>query len=304
MLRARLNHTLAAPGGRGWGVLRPLELADGSTLIVRDSAPDEESGPLVMAVHGLGGSDQGLRSVIAPIAAEGTRVVAVNLPGMGVTRVQSQRGDLDFLLGLIVEVIEVVSPGEPVVLVGHSFGATLVAHLAARYAQLVSQLVLLCPVTIAPARRHGRRAALSVKGADAWQQLCAKLPTPWGHWALLVGGIASNTALTRQGIGGRVRISRGSVEKLPLRKDLDYFFLQHLEASRHDVGEVAEQVTVPVTIVSGTKDPFAPGETVVELAKIMGARLVRVKGAGHLAQHEDPAPLVKAVRDAVEAART
>lgn len=100
-------------------------------------------GALLLLVHGLGGSIANWEVVGPRLTAKG-RVVAIDLPGFGLTpprkgwSLQTQRDT-------IIEVVEAL--GGKGTLVGNSLGGLLAEMVASDRADLVSNLVLIAPAT-------------------------------------------------------------------------------------------------------------------------------------------------------------
>jgi lipase len=121
-----------------------------SVAYVRESVPVDggdlavgvwgETGPLVVAVHGITASHLSWKLVAEELGAD-HRVVAVDLRGRGRSR------DLPGPYGIarhaadVAAVIEAYSDG-PVVVAGHSMGGFVAVELARRYPHLVRRLVL------------------------------------------------------------------------------------------------------------------------------------------------------------------
>lgn len=103
----------------------------------------DPDGPLVVCVHGLGGSAITF-DLIAPLLAARCRVYAIDLVGHGRTpalgrsaTVGENRRVLDHFLAEVV--------GEPAILVGNSMGGLLSAFQAAKRPESVAGLVLVSP---------------------------------------------------------------------------------------------------------------------------------------------------------------
>jgi pimeloyl-ACP methyl ester carboxylesterase len=106
-------------------------------------------GPTFLLVHGLGGSHANF-AALAPLLAPHGRVLAVDLPGFGL----SPPGDgshMEAHDAAVARVIDLVRSGTfagasaPVVLVGNSMGGVVVIHYAARRPADVRALCLVCP---------------------------------------------------------------------------------------------------------------------------------------------------------------
>lgn len=97
------------------------------------------SGPAVLLVHCLGGDRNEWREVSARLAKSHT-VIAVDLPGHGQTPAVGQPS-LDALADDLATLLR-AEKATPAVVIGHSLGGGVAAHLAERHAELVAALVV------------------------------------------------------------------------------------------------------------------------------------------------------------------
>jgi pimeloyl-ACP methyl ester carboxylesterase len=121
---------------------------DGPVHYVDFGGPDD--GPLVVCVHGLGGSHANWVGV-APQLARTCRVFALDLAGFGLTRAQGRSTSVPANTSLVhrfmtevAPTLDGVRPGPPV-LVGNSMGGLIVALEAADHPRDVAAAVLLDP---------------------------------------------------------------------------------------------------------------------------------------------------------------
>ena len=111
-----------------------------------------EDGPLLLLVHGLGGSVLNW-AAIAPTLAETCRVMAIDLVGFGRTQPLGRSPHIDDNRDLLIRFIDEVI-GHPVILVGNSMGGLLSMLVADARPDLVSGLVLVDPaVPVGPTAR-------------------------------------------------------------------------------------------------------------------------------------------------------
>lgn len=101
-------------------------------------------GPLVLAVHGLGGSGRYWHGLERRLGAERT-IVAPDLPGFGSSDRPESDVDRELLLSDLDAVIEAEAGGEPVQVVGHSLGSVLAALWVSRNAHRVRSLAMASP---------------------------------------------------------------------------------------------------------------------------------------------------------------
>lgn len=101
-------------------------------------------GPIVLAVHGLGGSGRYWRGLAERVDG-GCTIVAPDLAGFGAS--DPPDGDIDrsMLLADLGAVVEAHAPGEPLRAVGHSLGGVLAALWTARNVDRVGSLAMASP---------------------------------------------------------------------------------------------------------------------------------------------------------------
>jgi pimeloyl-ACP methyl ester carboxylesterase len=102
------------------------------------------SGPAVVCVHGLAGSAVNW-SAIAPLLAGTCRMLAVDLPGHGLTPSQGRGTGAPALQALLHRFIEAVPTG-PVILFGNSMGGMISLLEASAVPAAVAGVVLIDPV--------------------------------------------------------------------------------------------------------------------------------------------------------------
>lgn len=101
---------------------------------------DVGTGPLLLLLHGAGGSTQSFRHLI-PLLAETYRVVAIDLPGQGFTRLGAQaRCGLETMAEDIAALCELES-WRPHAIIGHSAGAAVAFDLATRLPTPPAQVI-------------------------------------------------------------------------------------------------------------------------------------------------------------------
>ncbi|HTK67577.1 MAG TPA: alpha/beta hydrolase [Pseudonocardia sp.] len=133
--------------------------------------PGTDRPPMVL-VHGLGGSHLNWVSV-APELARHTRVVAIDLPGFGLTptlgRSAAVRANAELLARFVDEVV-----GAPAILVGNSMGGMISLLVADAHPRSVAALVLVNPSVPQPAYTLDREVALAV-GTTALPMIGARI---------------------------------------------------------------------------------------------------------------------------------
>lgn len=104
-------------------------------------------GPPVLFLHGWGLSPRTYQRLLNRIAHGGYRVLAPSLPGFGRSQpVPLREQSVEGVASHVAEVIEALALQGPLPVIGHSFGGGVALKLAANRPDLVSSLLLVCPV--------------------------------------------------------------------------------------------------------------------------------------------------------------
>lgn len=122
---------------------RRLDLAGVSTAVLEGG-----NGPQVVLLHGPGAHASAWIEVIR-ILVRSYRVIAPDLPGQGASVVRDGALDANRLLAWLGELFEQTCR-TPAMLVGHLTGGALAARFAAGLDHLVSRLILVTPMGLAP----------------------------------------------------------------------------------------------------------------------------------------------------------
>jgi pimeloyl-ACP methyl ester carboxylesterase len=110
---------------------------------LRISYVDVGDGPTILLLHGLGHSTHGWRKVIAPLAAAGYRVMAVDLPGFGYSD-KPGNYTLQAYVDFVTEWLDLHCVDRAAV-VGNSMGGAIAAAFAGLRPERVGAAVLVDP---------------------------------------------------------------------------------------------------------------------------------------------------------------
>jgi pimeloyl-ACP methyl ester carboxylesterase len=270
-LRTAWGVALAALGAAPRGPKTPMSATRGlrSSMAVGNAAgarlsflrAGNPAGPCVVLVHGTPGSATGWADYLAQPPA-GAEVVALDRPGFGASSptgaVTSLAAQADAILALLP------TDGRPVVLLGHSLGAPIVAWAAARLAAEQPQRSVAI-VMLAGALDPAQERVLTAQRIGAWTPVQRLLP--------------------------RV-IRNANIELLALKPELEA------------LGALLPSVKAPVTIVHGTADDLVPVANVAYMQeRFSGARSVRtvlLQGQNHFLPWNSEAAVREALRVALE----
>lgn len=281
---------------------RDLLLAGGDRIRYSDRGRDGDAQACVVAVHGFRGTDQGLSRVLAPIS--GARVVCPNLPGTGVSPViDGRRYDFDALVAIVADFIETLAPTQPVILLGHSYGTSIVSAVAARHPDLLTGLILVSPIGVAPLRSGSVVDRAGARAVEHYYGLVTRMPARIGVPLIQTTfpGVLANYFMARHGISGIRNIVVRSREHHEIDFDRVASLDGHVGASSHDCLESAPLISTPSAIVAGGADQLTSAAELADLVRTLAPVSVEViPGAGHLMHHEDLEAVSRAVSAAVD----
>lgn len=251
----------------------------------------------VVLVHGLGGSHLNW-DLLAPALTARARVLAVDLPGFGLTapsrRPATVRRNVEALTRFARRVADA-----PVVLVGNSMGGLVCALVAARAPELVRALALVAPAQPLPARvlsspRSGAGLALyALPGVG--ERLRRRRRERIGAAATLretlrLGGVDPDRL--------PADLLERAVRLVARQSDVSGMDRAFLSASRSLAWALVRArpyraalaaIRVPVLLVHGDQDRLVPVEASRDLARRHPHwRYVELAGAGHLPQLSAP----------------
>ncbi|RYY69719.1 MAG: alpha/beta fold hydrolase, partial [Comamonadaceae bacterium] len=132
-------------------------------LFDRVAAEEEGEGPVVVCVHGLGGSSNTWTPLMPAMARH--RVIRIDLPGSG----RSQRVEGPLSIERYVEAVLDVCMRMGVTRahwVGHSMGTIVVQHIAVAQPKLVASMALFGPIVAPPDAARTAMKARAVKARE------------------------------------------------------------------------------------------------------------------------------------------
>jgi pimeloyl-ACP methyl ester carboxylesterase len=251
-------------------------------------------GPPILLVHGSAAWSGFWRDVAAHLAAQGWRVIAVDLPPFGYSdRDPQARYDRTSQATRLSDLLRAVAK-RPVVVLGHSFGAGAATEFALRHPDQVRQLVLVDAALGTLDPQAPAAPGLLGSGLVAQPLTAATVTNPWAIGALMRSFISKKDAAApwletlRQPMR-RPASTAAYAAWLPSLFATDDAGLSWRSA------ELAK-IAMPVAILWGETDsvtPIAQGEN---LARILHPkRFVRLPGTGHIPHIESPGPFMKAL---------
>lgn len=264
-------------------------------LIDRVAVEDEGEGPVVVCVHGLGGSSNTFTPLMPAMARN--RVVRIDLPGSA----RSWRAEGDISIARFVDCLLSVCNRLNITQatwVGHSLGTIVCQHIAAQAAsqqsKLVSGLVLFGPLIAPPdAARTGiqaRAAKARSEGVPGMHEIAQ---------ALVNGALSADSR-------AHLPVTVAYVRESLMRQDAEGYALT-CEALANAQAAAVEQIKAPALLVTGDEDGVAPPQAVRAMANRFHAarstRVVVLPKCGHWTPIERPAECARELREFLMANR-
>ncbi|GKT42964.1 monoacylglycerol lipase ABHD6 [Colletotrichum spaethianum] len=244
------------------------------------------SGPLLVCLHGLGGSSETFISILSTIP-KSFNAVLVDFPGFGKSPLNQNlkpvtvAGTVSDIHSLISSIRDSAgtSNSDKITFIGHSFGAIVALHYAAEYSDVVAGLALLGPGRAAghiPAVRQ-RMLELASNVRKTGIDFVADIATQSNFYVDTPERSAEPSA--RESVRKAVAASEpeGYAQTCEALVDLDH--------TDPDYGNIR----CPTVFVVGDKDVISPVGRSEELSKLVGGEswVVTVK-SGHQQILEDP----------------
>lgn len=264
--------------------------------------------PLVL-VHGFRGDHHGL-ALVADALPE-FAVHAVELPGFGDSApFPAAPHTVAHHAAAVRDVVDALGLAEPPVLVAHSYGTIVAAHLVAADPARWRALVLLNPIAEPALGASGsllaRAAAAAVQG---YYELAARLPERAGRALLGAPPVVWATTVLMTRTDDRRVLAHTHDQH---RRHFSRFASRRMltEAYRasttSDVAEAAGGLVLPVTLVAGVEDPLGSPAAQRSLAAAIDAAggtadLHLLEGVGHLLHYERPVECAALIRRAARA---
>lgn len=252
------------------------------------------SGPPVLMIHGASANAREFTWTLAPRLEQDFRVLMADRPGHGHSQRPPHAESLAVQAAQMAGVLEQLAPGEPAVIVGHSFGGAVALRLALDRPDLVKGLVLLAPVTHdwgGDGHAWYNRLAASRLTGPAFSQV-VPLVGP-GQVGAGIGSVfdpapAPDGYFEKSGIGLLFRPPAFRANARDVRA-LD----RELGAQSQRYGELS----VPITVFSGSKDTvITPAKHTARLKNQVAVDLVILPEEGHMPHHRHGPDVAEAIR--------
>lgn len=226
------------------------------------------------------------------VRAAGWKTTSIDLPGFGGTALPHMRPSLDPVADAVLTTLEQGVGLEPVVLVGVSLGGYVAMNILRRHPETVGALVLCDTKATADssdARLNRERLATLV---DEQPMECHRIL----EQAVLPGLLGPTTQRQYPEIVERVRgwLREAAPDSVS--------WYQRAMAERPDSLDVLEGFDGPAAIIWGEEDSLSPWQEQERMSHALRpARILKVPGAGHLANVERAGEVTSGILDLLEA---
>ena len=255
---------------------------DGRTVNYVDYGEGSPDRHPVVLVHGLGGSWQNWLENIPRMAAEGRRVIALDLPGHGFSDMPAARISISGYGATVNALCDELDIGE-VVLVGNSMGGFVSAETAIQFPDRVERLVLISAAGIttndvsrAPMMAASRVFALvAALAATRSQKLVARprLRVP----------------MFAQIIRYPQRIRADLLHEITYSSGREGFTHALSAILGYDFRDRLTEISCPTLIIWGKHDMLVPDKDAAEYERLIpNSRKVVLSETGHVAMLERP----------------
>lgn len=237
--------------------------------------------PLVVFLHGAG-LDHTVWALLARwFAHRGCGVLAPDLPGHGRSGGEPL-GSINAMADWTAALGETVQ-ARTARIIGHSMGSLVALATAARYPERVAAIGLIGTAAAMPV------APDLLAAARADDHAAIDMVSIWGYGF-------------RAGLGGSLAPGMwmlGGAERLLERAHPGVLFTDLSACNDYRDGlAAAAKVTAPATLVLGERDMMTPAKAGSELAAALrNARVITLKGAGHMLVSERPDEVLAALRE-------
>lgn len=236
------------------------------------------TGPLVIAVPGMGDLRSVYRDIAGPIVDSGYRLATMDLRGHGDSDTSfTIHGDAatgNDMLALISEL------GEPAVIVGNSMSASGAAWAAAEHPDAVAGLVLYSPFLRDPSTNSLAKWAMRL----LFRVMFAR---PWGAWLWTSYYASLNKGTQAPWLGQHKDDIHRSFSRPDKLRSLRHLAVQ---LNHSEVEVRLPSVSAPALIVMGDRDPDfrSPADELTWATETLDAEGLLVPDTGHYPQAQRP----------------
>ncbi|MDD3108853.1 MAG: alpha/beta fold hydrolase [Alistipes sp.] len=254
-------------------------LAHHTALRISDS---QKGAPTLVLLHGYMESIE-IWDEFMPLLTPQFRIVAIDIPGHGISQVQGEIHTMEFVADVLHEVLHKEQIDRCFV-AGHSMGGYIAEAFAVKYPECVEGLILLhsTPNADTPEKQHDRMREIEMVQCQK-KDLIAKL-----------FAARSFAAANRKPLADRIEQLQ---ELMMLTEDEGVIALLRGMAARPDQNAALRALSIPQLFLFGREDELIPMETAQALAAAHPqAEVVYLEHSGHMGFIEEPEATAEILR--------
>jgi pimeloyl-ACP methyl ester carboxylesterase len=273
---------------RATAALAPSTRVDGVNYTVTGDADR-----VLVLLHGFADNHSTWNRVVPRLAVE-HKVIAIDLPGFGMTTRPWQRPLLSGYVDVVRDVLDAEGVGGPVSLMGNSMGAVVSLLFAARHRERTDRIVLIDMPSLHTVPRLWR-LAMSRPAEVALRAGMRGLPNGTAQYGL--GWFYTHIAAGRPA-NLDPSVWKGFVspyatrDRIPSLLPLGRVLLSELRTAQ--LAWLVGAATVPVLLVFGSRDMLTPARVLRRLGHPKDGAVV-LPGCGHCPQVDQPIELLSEV---------
>ncbi|MBZ2197869.1 alpha/beta fold hydrolase [Occultella gossypii] len=236
------------------------------------------TGPLVIAVPGMGDLRSAYRDLAGPLTEAGYRLAVMDLRGHGDSDTTfTTHGDAVTGADILALADEL---GEPAIVIGNSMSASAAAWAAAERPDAVAGMVLVSPLLREPISNRFAQAAMRV----LYRVMFAR---PWGaaFWGAYYAGL--NRVTKAPWLDEHVRAIRSSLREPGRLRSLRHLAVQ---LNHSEVEVRLPEVSAPALVLIGDHDPDfrSPADELAWATAAIDAEGTLIADAGHYPHAQRP----------------
>lgn len=248
-------------------------IANDTALRISDSGKGEVT---LLFLHGYLESLGVWEEFTAPMTRV-ARVIAIDIPGHGISQVKGEIHTMEFLSDVIVGVLDKLGVAK-VYVIGHSMGGYVAEAFAAKYTDRVEGIVLFhsTPNADSAEKKQNREREIEMVQADK-KTLIVNMFAPKGF-----------AEQNRRRLSGVIRQFE---EMMLINEDEGIIALLRGMMERADMNEAMRKLPIPQLFIFGMHDEFIPVEAAEALAAAHPqAQVAWLENSGHMGFVEEPMP--------------